>query len=250
MKPTHFLACAAALAAIAGCNSNEGNAATGGGAGGVMVKVKPPSNGDWSTIVTQTAAGGFMMGNPNAKVKLIEYGSLTCPHCREFDETGVPLLTSKYVKTGKVSWEFRNYVRDAFDLTATLLARCNGAKSFFPLSRALYKDQPVWVEKIQKVPEAQLEALQSLPPNKQFIEIARLSGLQQYAAVRGVPMAKSSQCLTNEKMVNQLVQMTGDATTEFPNFSGTPNFVINGKLDDKIAGWPALESKLKAALGG
>src|SRR6185436_6210996 len=103
MKPSLFLACAAALVAVAGCNSNEGNAATGGAA---AVKVSPPKNGDWSTIVTETPAGGFLMGNPNAKVQLIEYGSLTCPHCREFDETGVTPLIEGYVKTGKVGYEF------------------------------------------------------------------------------------------------------------------------------------------------
>ena len=248
MKPTVFLACAAAVVAIAGCNSNEGNAATGTSA--AAVKVNPPRNGDWSTIVTATPAGGFLMGNPNAKVKLIEYGSLTCPHCREFDETGVTPLINGYVKNGKVAYEFRNYVRDAFDLTASLLARCNGAKGFFPLSRALYKDQPIWVGKIQKVPPAKLEALQNLPPNKQFLELAKLSGLQQYAAVRGVPMARSTQCLTNENSVNQLVQMTGDATTAYPDFPGTPTFVLNGKMLDRVASWKDLEGKLKSALGG
>ncbi|MBA3669512.1 MAG: thioredoxin domain-containing protein [Sphingomonas sp.] len=248
MKPTVFLACAAAVVAIAGCNSNEGNAATGTSA--AAVKVNPPRNGDWSTIVTATPAGGFLMGNPNAKVKLVEYGSLTCPHCREFDETGVTPLINGYVKNGKVAYEFRNYVRDAFDLTASLLARCNGAKGFFPLSRALYKDQPVWVGKIQKVPPAKLEALQNLPPNKQFLELAKLSGLQQYAAVRGVPMARSTQCLTNENSVNQLVQMTGDATTAHPDFPGTPTFVLNGKMLDRVASWKDLEGKLKSALGG
>lgn len=250
MKPTHFLACAAALVAIAGCNSNQGNAATDGGANGAMVKVDPPKNGDWSTIVTPTPAGGFMMGNPNAKVQLIEYGSMTCSHCRDFDETGTAPLVNGYVKPGKVSYEYRNYVRDPFDLTASLIARCNGAKGFFPLTRALFKDQDKWIATIQKAPPAQLEALQNMPPNKQFAELAKLAGFQQYAAVRGVPVAKSTQCLANEDMVNQLVQMTADATSQFPNFSGTPNFVINGKLDEKIAGWPALESKLKAALGG
>ena len=248
MKPTVFLACAAAVVAIAGCNSNEGNAATGTSA--AAVKVNPPRNGDWSTIVTATPAGGFLMGNPNAKVKLIEYGSLTCPHCREFDETGVTPLINGYVKNGKVAYEFRNYVRDAFDLTASLLARCNGAKGFFPLSRALYKDQPIWVGKIQKVPPAKLEALQNLPPNKQFLELAKLSGLQQYAAARGVPMARSTQCLTNENSVNQLVQMTGDATTAYPDFPGTPTFVLNGKMLDRVASWKDLEGKLKSALGG
>lgn len=248
MKPTVFLACAAAVVAIAGCNSNAGNAATGTSA--AAVKVKPPRNGDWSTVVAATPAGGFVMGNPNAKVKLIEYGSLTCPHCRAFDETGTTPLINGYVKNGKVAFEFRNYVRDAFDLTASLLARCNGAKGFFPLARAMYKDQPVWVGRIQKVPAAKLEALQSLPVNKQFLAFAKLSGLQQYAAARGVPVARSTQCLTNEKSVNQLVQMTGDANIAYPDFPGTPTFVLNGKLLDGVASWKDLEAKLKSALGG
>ena len=247
MKPTVFLACAAALVAIAGCNSNQGNAAT--GTGTAKVKVNPPKNGDWSTIVTPTSAGGFMMGNPNAKVTLIEYGSMTCPHCREFDETGIKPLINGYVKTGKVAFEYRNYVRDAFDLTASLIARCNGAKGFFPLTRALFKDQPQWVGKVQKLPPAQLEALQDLPPNKQFIELAKLAGFQQYAAIRGVPVAKSTQCLTNENSVNQLVQMTGDATSQYPDFQGTPTFILNGKMLDRVASWKDLESKIKSALG-
>jgi len=246
MKPSIFIACAVALVAVTGCNSKEGDAAT-----SAPVKITPipaPKGGDWTQIVTQTPEGGFLMGNPGAKVKLIEYGSLTCPHCREFDETGVQPLMNTYVKTGQVSWEFRNYVRDAFDLTATLISRCNGATSFFPLTRAFYKEQPEWVAKIQAAPPAQLEQLQSLPPSRQFIELAKVAGFQEWAAMRGVPVAKSSQCLADEKSVNQLVQMTSDVTTQYPNFSGTPNFVINGELDEKIAGWPALEAKLKDAL--
>lgn len=246
MKPTVFLACAAALVAIAGCSSNEGNAAVGGAA---AVKVDPPKNGDWSTVVTETPAGGFLMGNPQAKVQLIEYGSLTCPHCREFDETGVQPLIDNYVKSGKVGFEFRNYVRDAFDLTASLIARCNGAKGFFPMARALYKDQPTWIAAIQKVPQDQVAALQNMPPNQQFLAIAKLAGLQQYAAVRGVPVAKSTQCLTNEQAVDQLVQMTGDATSQYPNFPGTPTFVVNGEMQEKVANWKDLETRLKAALG-
>jgi protein-disulfide isomerase len=248
MKPTSYLACALAVVAVAGCNSKQGDAAT-----NVPVNVKPvapPKGGDWTEIVSATAQGGFLMGNPAAKLKLVEYGSLTCPHCREFDEKGVPLLISKYVKTGQVSWEFRNYVRDAFDLTASLIARCNGAKSFFPLSRAFYKDQPTWVAKIQTTPPAQLEQLQNLPPNRQFLEMAKIAGFQQWAAARGVPVTKSTQCLTDENSVNQLVQMTSDATTQYPDFAGTPTFVLNDKMLEKTATWELLEPQLRSALGG
>lgn len=248
MKPTNFLACAVAVVAIAGCNSKPGDAAT--GAPVKLEQVAPPKGGNWSQVVNPTAQGGFMMGNPKAKVKLVEYGSMTCPHCREFDETGASPLINNYVKSGQVSWEFRNYVRDAFDLTASLIARCNGAKGFFPLARALYKDQPNWVGKIQTTPEAQLQELQNLPPNRQFLEMAKIAGFQQWAAMRGVPVAKSNQCLADQNAVNQLVQMTSDATTEHPDFPGTPTFVINGTLAQKTASWKDLEPALRKALGG
>ena len=252
MKPSVFLTCAVAVVAIAGCNSKQGDAAT-----NTAVKIEqaaPPKGGDWSQVANPTSAGGFVMGNPNAKVKLVEYGSMTCPHCREFDETGVSSLIDKYVKSGQVSYEFRNWVRDAVDLTASLIARCNGAKGFFPLERALYKDQPNWFARVQAAPEDQLKQLQDLPPNQQFLELAKVAGFQEWAAVRGVPTAKSTQCLTDENAVNQLVQMTSDTTTQFPDFKGTPSFVINGTLVDlgpvtAAEVWPTLETKLKEALG-
>src|SRR6476659_3497959 len=245
MKSSKFLACVIAVIAIAGCNSKQGDAATNAP---LNVKaVPPPKGGDWSTVVSATPEGGFAMGNPNAKLKLIEYGSLTCPHCREFDEKGVPPLIANYVKKGIVSWEFRNYVRDAFDLTASLIARCNGASSFFPLSRALYKDQQEWVKKIQDSPQDQLESLQNLPPDQQFTAMAKVAGLQDWAAARGLPTAKSSQCLTDQNAINQLVQMTSDASTKYPDFPGTPTFVINDQMVKDTATWEDLEPKLKDA---
>jgi protein-disulfide isomerase len=247
MKPSLFLTCTLAVVAIAACNSKQGDAAT-----NTPVKVEqvaPPKGGDWTQVVNATPEGGFVMGNPNAKVKLIEFGSLTCPHCREFDEKGVPQLINNYVKTGQVSWEFRNYVRDAFDLTASLIARCNGANSFFPLTRAFYKDQETWVAKIQETPQNQLEQLQNLPPDRQFVELAKVAGFPDWAAMRGVPTAKSAQCLKDENAVNQLVQMASDATTAYPEFPGTPTFIINGKMAEKTATWELLEPQLKTALG-
>lgn len=248
MKPRFFLATAMALVAIAGCNSNPGDAATGNSV--KLEQIAPPKGGDWSQVYNLTEAGGMLMGNPEAKVRLIEYGSLTCPHCREFDEKGVPQLIEKYVKSGQVAWEFRNYVRDAVDLTATLIARCNGAKTFFPLTRALFTDQEQWIGRIQQIPADQLEKLQGLPPSQQFLELAKASGLQDYAAARGIPTAKSGQCLSDENAVNQLVQMTADVSNQFPNFPGTPTFVLGDKMLEKTATWEALEPQLKAAVGG
>jgi protein-disulfide isomerase len=245
MKPYVLLACAVAVVAIAGCNKKQGNNVANEPV--KITQVAPPPGGDWTQVTNATPAG-FMMGNPNAKVKLVEYGALTCPHCREFDETGVPILVDKYVKSGQVSWEFRPYLLHGLDLPAVLIARCNGANSFFPLMRAIYKDQPTWIAKVQEAQQAQQEQVQNLPPSQQFLVLAQMAGLQDWAAARGVPQAKSTQCLRDEKEVNQLVEQTGDVTNQYPDFPGTPTFIINGKMLDKTASWEALEPQLKAAL--
>ncbi len=250
MKPTYFLLAAVAALASSGCNAEKAaNGTSGAGNSAEAVAVEPPASGDWSEIVTETSQGGYLMGNPNAKVKLVEFGSMTCPHCREFDETALEPLIDNYVKSGRVSFEFRNYVRDPFDITASLIARCNGTKSFFALTRALYKAQPDWVGKIQATPPAQLEALQNVGPDKQFLQIAEIAQLQKFAAMRGVPTAKSAQCLTNQGEVDQLVQMNSDATGQY-DLPGTPSFLINGTLVENAATWEALEPKLKEAVGG
>ena len=246
MKPSHFLAAVMAVVASAACNAEQaqGNAA----APVNITPIKAPNNGDWSQIVSETPAGGFLMGNPQAPVKLIEYGSMTCPHCAEFDETGLQPLIDNYVKSGQVNFEFRNYVRDPYDLTASLIARCNGPKGFFPLTRALFKDQSQWFEKLQAIPADRQQSLMGLGPKQQFLEVAKLAGFQQYAALRGVPTAKSTACLTDETEVNQLVQMNADATTQFPDFKGTPTFILNGTLVDG-ATWAVVEPALRKAIG-
>lgn len=209
-----------------------------------------PAARDWTHVVAATPDGGFVLGNPAASVKLVEYGSLTCPHCRAFDQEGVPTLLQQYVKPGKVSWEFRNYVRDAADVTAALIARCNGARSFFPLTRALFKDQPTWFGKAVATPKDQLEKLADLPPQQQFVGMARVTGLDAWAAAHGLPAAKSHQCLANLHSVDELVAMNKAATDQHPDFKGTPTFLLNGKLVPDAFTWDALQGPLKAAVGG
>ena len=239
-----FLASAALLATA--CNAEKGTSTTGNGAEVTAAPVPAPNNGDWSTIVTKTAEGGFLMGNPNAKVKLVEFGSMTCPHCAEFEEQGGKALVDNYVKKGLVSWEFRNFVRDPYDMTATLLARCGGEANFFGMTRTMFHDQKNWIGKVQEADPAQLQALQAAPPAQQFSTIADLAGLKTFAAQRGVPRAKADQCLGNETEINQLVQMNTDAGAY--NIPGTPAFLINNSLVEDVASWAQLEPKIKEAL--
>jgi len=251
MKARIFLAGTAAVLALAGCNKKTGTeeAVPASNETVTITQANPPPGGTWADVVNATS-DGYMMGNPNAKVKLVEIGSLSCPHCKAFEDEGVPKLVDQYVKTGQVSWEFRPYlIHGPIDMAADLIVRCNGVKTFFPLAQALYKDQPVWMAKIESAPQDKINQIQNLPTNQIFVQMASLLGLQDWAAARGVPQAKSDQCLSDQKMIDHEVQVTSNVNSQFPDFFGTPSFVINGKLQPKeTASWDKLEPALKEAL--
>jgi protein-disulfide isomerase len=162
----------------------------------------------------------------------------------------VPALIDQYVKPGKVSWEFRPYIiHGPIDMAADLIVRCNGVKSFFPLVQAIYKDQTALMAKIAAAPQDKVAQIQNLPTNQLFVAMANLLGLQDWAAARGVPQAKSNQCLSDQKMIDQEVQLTSDVNNQYPEFTGTPAFIINGKmLPKEIAGWDKLQPQLQDAL--
>jgi protein-disulfide isomerase len=248
MKRSYLLvATVAASLAVGACKKQEANESS-TAPSAQTVNVARPASGDWSEAVAATPAGGFQMGNPDAKVHLIEIGALTCPHCREFDETGVQPLIDNYVKSGKVLWEFRPYLLSGLDVPANMIVQCNGAQSFFPLMRALYKDQNLWLGKIRAAPPEQLQQMQNLAPAQQFLEFSKLAGLQEWAAPRGVPHAKSDQCLKDQAKADQLVQQTSDIQAQYPDFKGTPSFILNGELLDIGATWVNLEPEIKKAL--
>jgi protein-disulfide isomerase len=251
MKVRTLLACAMSALALTACNKNNNNNAQAGAAANQTVTVtqaNPPPGGTWADVINATAAGA-MMGNPNAKVKLVEIGSLSCPHCRAFEEEGLPTLIEKYVKPGTVSYEFRPYViHGPIDMAANLIVRCDGVKTFFPLVTALYKNQDSWLAKVEATPQDKLAQIQNLPTNQVFVTIANLLGLQDFAAARGIPQAKSNQCLTNQKMIDREVQITSDVNTQYPEFQGTPAFVLNGSMLKDTASWDKLEPQLQAAV--
>ena len=250
MKFRTVITCAAAALALAACNKNknEGSSTAVTNETVTVTQANPPPGGSWSDVINATSAG-FMVGNPNAKVKLVEIGSLSCPHCKAFDDEGVPVLLSKYVKSGDVSWEFRPYViHGPIDMAANLIVRCNGLKTFFPLTQALYKDQSVWMGKVEAAPQDKLQQIQNLPTNQVFVAMANFLGLQDWAAARGVPQAKSNQCLSDQKMIDKEVQLTADVANQYPDFQGTPSFIINGTMLRDTAAWEQLQPQLDAAL--
>ena len=245
MKSAHVLLATVAIFASAACNAEK--ATTTNTDAPVAAAVKAP-NGDWSKLVKTTDEGGYLMGNPNADVKLVEYGSMTCGHCAEFAEGGAKTVVDKYVKSGRVSFEFRNYVRDPLDITVSLITRCAGPDKFFALTDQAFVSQKEFFQTIQGAPADQQQQLQTLQGPEAFPVYARLAGLQQWASQRGIPSAKLQQCLANKAEVDRLVQMNGDATTQYPEFRGTPTFVVNGTMVQGST-WEILEPELQKALG-
>ncbi|WP_300973681.1 thioredoxin domain-containing protein [Sphingomonas sp. LHG3406-1] len=243
-----FLAAAASLLALGATACNQQPAAQNDSP--AVAPVQAP-NGDWSKLVTQTTEGGMLMGNPQAKVKVVEFGSMSCHVCAEFATTDEPKLVEQYVKTGNVSFEFRNFVRDSLDITMSLVTRCAGATpQFFALTNGMYAEQKNFFDRIQAVPEAELQGLQNQPPAQQFQRMAQLAGIQEWAAQRGLPSGRTSQCLANQAEIDRLVQMNSDASSSY-DIPGTPTFLVNGEEVKPGSGqtnWAALEEAIRGAL--
>ena len=200
---------------------------------------------DWTKAVVATPEGGFRMGNPNAKVKVVEYASMTCPHCAHFAETAKAPLMQK-VRSGKVSYEFRNYVLNGIDVAATLLTRCAGTAGFFPLTDRLYATQNQWVGRIRGLTPQQKQEVQVLSDGQQLARIAELGGITALAAQFGVPAARAKQCLLDPAALERLGEMVEAGRAR--GVAGTPTFFVN---DARVAvdDWAGLAPVIAQAGG-
>jgi protein-disulfide isomerase len=114
----------------------------------------------------------------------------------------------------------------------------------------MYAEQKGFFDRIQAVPQDQLAGLQSLPPAQQFARYAQFAGVQEWAAQRGLPSGKTSQCLANQAEIDRIVQMNSDASSSY-DIPGTPTFLVNGdevKPQPGQGNWESLEGAVKAAL--
>ncbi len=230
---------------LAGCGSggDDLNAAAANQAV-PLEQIAAPNNGDWTEVVTQTPEGGFRMGNPDAPVKLVEYASLACPHCKAFSAEATSALRDTYIRSGQVSWEFRNILMNAPDVAMSVLARCQPPGAFFRVVEQVYEQQ---AEFFAAIDETEAQRVSALPPEQQIPPLARAMGLDTFFARRGMPEARFSQCLADPQGVQRLTDMTNRAATE-RQVTQTPTFFINDERQE-AADWAALEPRLRAALG-
>jgi protein-disulfide isomerase len=148
--------------------------------------------------------GDEIQGQADAQVTIVEYASMTCPHCSHFHETTYPEMKKKYIDTGKVRFIFREFPLDPLAAAAAMLARCAGKDKFFPLIDAFFAQQKDWV--VQK-------------PLQPMFTIAKQAGFTQQSF---------DECLANQQLLTGLEEQRTRATQKF-NVNSTPTFFINGK---------------------
>jgi protein-disulfide isomerase len=241
---------AAGLATIAlllsGCGSEGGNGSANVNLQAPLKQVPAPNNGDWTQVTSQTPEGGFLMGNPDAPVKLIEFASMTCPHCKAFSEAASARLRDVYVRSGQVSFEFRNFVLNPLDAAASLVTRCQGPSAFFRLTEQVFAEQETWSHNLSDEEQAQIA---QSPEPEQVGGWIRAAELDTFFRQRGVTEARLNQCLANRQELQRLATMQSQAAQQY-QIPGTPAFVINGRLVPDVTTWQELEPVLRERIGG
>jgi protein-disulfide isomerase len=155
-------------------------------------------------LAVQGPAGDVVLGSDKAPVTIIEYASMTCPHCAHFEATTFPELKKRYIDTGKVRYTLREFPLDSLAAAGFMLARCAGHDKYMPIVETLFAKQPDWVVK------EPVEPLKSIA--KQF----------------GFTEESFNQCLANQKVLDD-IQAVRDRAAQKLGVNSTPTFFINGK---------------------
>ena len=153
---------------------------------------------------TEAALADRVLGDPNAPVTILDFSSLTCPHCADFHIKTLPELKTRYIDTGKVKLVFRDFPLDRNALHAAMLARCASPVRYYGFIEALFKTQQSWGR--------------AADPTQ---------ALAQIGVLGGVPKADFDACLANKELEDALIKRLYEAQKQF-DLKSTPTFVFNG----------------------
>ena len=169
------------------------------------VKV-PESAGavDMAALLKPGALPDMQLGKDDAKVTIVEYASMTCPHCAHFAATTFPELKTKYIDTGKARYILREFPFDPSAEAGFMLARC-AKDNYFPMVDVLFKQQSNWVG-VANTKDA-------------LLQISKLAGFTQESF---------EACLTDQKLLDDVRSVQKRGADEF-KVDSTPTFFINGK---------------------
>ncbi len=161
--------------------------------------------------------GDRTLGKDDAPVTIVEYASMTCPHCAHFHETTYPELKKRYVDTGKVRFIFREFPLDPLAAGASMLARCADKDKFYPMIETLFQQQRQWaVEK----------------PIPKLLALAKQAGMSEQTF---------NSCLSDQKMLDAMQAEQKRATDKF-GVNSTPTLFVNGK---KVVGGTSIDELAK-----
>jgi protein-disulfide isomerase len=163
-----------------------------------------------------------VLGKPDAPITIIEYASLTCPHCAHFDVEVLPKLKEKWIDSGKAKLVLRDFPLDEPALRAAMVARCVPPDRFYPLVDGLFRTQADWV--VERGWQGKLEGVTRL---------------------LGVPEKEFKACVSDKKLEDQVAQSRLTAAQQL-GVDATPTFFINGK---KFDGAPTVEAFDQALSG-
>ena len=230
--------------ALAACSGGDSSNTT--QAAAPVAAATAPAGQNWTETVVKTDEG-YLMGNPNAPIKLVEYGARSCPTCGAFAREAFKPLTDNYVSTGTVSFEFRDFlVHGAPDVALTLLGQCGGTAPFFPILEQMYQNQNAFLDKLQTMPPAMQQSLANLAPTAVATKLAEHMGAIDFVKQRGIPEAKARACLADQKQLEIMAKPTENAM-QSGTVTGTPTFLLNGKKMENVLSWSEMEKALKAA---
>ena len=210
----HFTHSAAVLDQASAAGIVTGAASTNGQAGATEANVST------SDLMAAGPLGEMTLGDPKAPNVMIEYVSMTCPHCQRFQTQVFPQIKTQFVDTGKLYYLLREYPLDPLARAAIVVARCAPAPRFFPLVDLMYAHQDDW-------------AFVDKPVDALF-NLVRQAGFSREAF---------DACLTNQKLLDGVNWVQDRALNKF-GVNSTPTFFVNGK---KIAGEQTFDD-IKAAL--
>lgn len=197
----------------------------------------------WTGVATPAAKGSYVIGNPAARVRLIEYVSYSCPHCAHFARESAAVLRGRMIASGSLSLEVRSAVHDRYDLVAAMLARCSGPALFPKLHEALFARQDEWLKRAVDFDSANGQRLALYGPAAQYRALAQGAGLDEIARAAGMTQAAIDRCLADPAVADAVIARAGAIDSRV---TGTPAFELNGKLIDGVF-WAQLEPMLRAA---
>jgi len=200
---------------------------------------------NWDATVVETDYG-HRVGNPDAKVKLVEFFSYTCPHCGEFAQEGEAAIKVGYVLPGTVNVEYRHLIRDPVDLTVGLLVNCGPAAKFPQNHAAFILGQARWIGPLGRHTPAQ-EARWRAAGAAGRRAIATDFGFYPMMERRGYARPEVDRCLADDAMATRLAT-TSDREWDRPGVDSTPTFSINGIVMPGTHTWASLERQLKEFL--